>query len=33
MAADQNGTASGMGDNGAGSDMQEVQLVVKAQYT
>lgn len=33
MAADQNGIASGMGDNGAGSDMQEVQLVVKAQYT
>jgi len=32
MAADQNGTASGMGDNGAGTDM-DVQLLVKAQYT
>ena len=33
MAADQNGTASGMGDNGAGMDEEQVQLLVKAQYT
>ncbi len=33
MAADQNGTASGMGDNGAGMDEDHVQLLVKAQYT
>ena len=33
MAADQNGTIPGMGENGAGMDMDHVQLLVKAQYT
>ncbi len=33
MAADQNGTMPGMGENGAGMDMDHVQLLVKAQYT